>query len=89
VTAHNSVRACNDLVGRADTKTMKRTLLLLATLAAMTTFGMACGVESRSKILIPTMPGAIPGVQIEPVVAAAAAAIPTSEPDAQSQAPVH
>jgi hypothetical protein len=58
---------------------MKRTLLLLAILAATT----ACGVESRSEILIPTMPGAIPGVQVEPVTA------PTSEPGAQSQQPVH
>jgi hypothetical protein len=88
VTAHNSVRARNDLVGRADTKTMKRTLLL-ATLAAMTTFGTACGVESRSKILIPTMPGAIPGVQVEPAVTAAPAAVPTSHADGQSQEPVH
>ena len=81
VTTHNSVRADNDLVGRADNQTMKRTLLLLATLAA-TTYFAACGVESRSEILIPTMPGAIPGVQVEPAVTTAPAPAPTlkSEP---------
>jgi hypothetical protein len=45
---------------------MKRTLLLLATLAAASTFATACSVESRSEILLPTAPGALPTVPAAP-----------------------
>ena len=37
---------------------MKRTLLLLATLAAASTFSTACAVESSTNILAPTPPAA-------------------------------
>lgn len=42
---------------------MKRTLLLLATLAAAQTFSTACArVESISEVLLPTAPGSLPSV---------------------------
>lgn len=55
-------------------KAMKRTLFLLVTLCAATTFGTACAVESRSSILAPALPGADPGAPAAPAVPAAPAA---------------
>ena len=46
---------------------MKRTLLLLVTLAAVSTFSSACArFENSSEVLLPTTPGAVPSVPSAP-----------------------